>query len=108
MCYSSIAVDKALFFNQKVLLVFLFFYENICCGTSMSTHNKGFHREIEIRKILCGYPLLSVAMISKVILCCMLCLVSLQIIDPICLPATPNFPANINLVSVLFLLFLNI
>ena len=45
--------------------------ENICCGYSlevphlteallMSTHNICFPREI--RKIICGYPLLSVAM----------------------------------------------
>ena len=36
-------------------------------------------------------------------LCCMLRLVLLQIIDPISLPATPNFPANINMVSIPFI-----
>ena len=43
-----IATDKALFVIQKVQISFLFLHKNICCG--------------EIRKILCGYPLLSVAM----------------------------------------------
>ena len=57
------------FFIQKMLISFLFLNKNICCGTHlkrlgeallMSTYNICFHREI--RKILCGYPLLSVAM----------------------------------------------
>ena len=48
---------------------FLFLNENICCGYSLEAprwgasneyHNICFHWEI--RKILCGYPLLSVAM----------------------------------------------
>ena len=39
-----------------MLTSFLFLHENICCGT----HNICFRGEI--RKILCGYPLLSVAM----------------------------------------------
>ena len=45
MCYSSIAVDKALFFNQKVLLVFLFFYGNICCGYSVEVPHCGTSNE---------------------------------------------------------------
>ena len=56
-----IAADKALFFYQKVLIVFLFICVKVCCGTHekhlieallMSTHIKPFHGEI--RKI-CGY-----------------------------------------------------
>ena len=57
----------ALFFIRKMLISFLFLDENICCGyiteaLLMSTHNIRFLREI--RKILCGYPLLSVAMLA--------------------------------------------
>ena len=53
-----------------MLISFLFFHQNIYCGYSleaprrallMSTHNICFRAEI--RKILCGYPLLSVAMV---------------------------------------------
>ena len=52
-----------------MLISFLFHNENICCGyslevprwgTSNEYHNICFH--YEIRKILCGYPLLSVVM----------------------------------------------
>ena len=32
----------------------------------MSTHNICFPGEIHVRKILCGYPLLSVAMLDRV------------------------------------------
>ena len=31
----SIAPDKALFFNQKMLIFFFFLYENIACGYSL-------------------------------------------------------------------------
>ena len=66
---NSIAIDMVLFSSGKVLISFLFLHENICFGysleaprrgASMSTHNICFHGEI--RKILYGYPLLSVAM----------------------------------------------
>ena len=60
-----LSTDKALFFIRKMLITFLFLDETICCGYSlealMSTHNICIRREI--RKILCGYPLLSVAML---------------------------------------------
>ena len=48
--------------------------------------------------------------LEGVVMCCMLCLVFLQIIDPISLPATPNFPASASLVSLVlwFVLFLSI
>ena len=65
---NDIATEKALFSS---LVSFLFLNKNICCGYSleaprrgeallMSTHNICIRWEI--RKILCGYPLLSVAM----------------------------------------------
>ena len=66
-CIDYIATDMVIFFIRKMLISFLFLHENICCWYSleaeallMSTHNIGFRGEI--RKILCGYPLLSVAM----------------------------------------------
>ena len=44
-----------------MLISFLFLEENICCGYSLEApHNICFRQEI--RKIFCGYPLLSVAM----------------------------------------------
>ena len=60
------------FFNRKMLISFLFLHENICCwysleaprlGASNEYHKVCFHGEI--RKILCGYLLLSVAMLRK-------------------------------------------
>ena len=52
-----------------MLISFLFLHENICCGYSLEAPRQGAFNEYhnicfhgEIRKILCGYPLLSVAM----------------------------------------------
>ena len=66
----SIATDKALFFIQKMLISFLFLHENICCGYSLEAPRWGASNEYhnicfrgEIRKLLYGYPLLSVAML---------------------------------------------
>ena len=54
-----------------MLRSFLFLDENICCGYSLEAPRRGASNEYhnicfrqEIRKILCGYPLLSVAMIN--------------------------------------------
>ena len=61
----SIATDRALFSSEKMLISFLFLHENKCCGYSLEapgTHNISFRGEI--RKVLCGYPLLSVAMVN--------------------------------------------
>ena len=51
------------------MLSILFLHENICCGYSLEAPRQGASNEYhnicfcrEIRKILCGYPLLSVAM----------------------------------------------
>ena len=64
-----IETDKASFFIRKMLISFLFLHENICCGYSLEAPHRGASNEYhnicfhgEIRKILCGYPLLSVAM----------------------------------------------
>ena len=66
---NNIATDKALFSSEKMLISFLFLHENICCGYSLEAPRRGASNEYhnvcfhgEIRKILCGYPLLSVAM----------------------------------------------
>ena len=55
----------------KLLISFLFLDENICCGYSLEAPRRGASNEYhnicfhwEIRKILCGYPLLSVALIQ--------------------------------------------
>ena len=40
-----------------MVISFLFLHENIYCGYSLEAPHRG-----EIRKILCGYPLLTVAM----------------------------------------------
>ena len=52
-----------------MLISFLFLNENICCGYSLEAPRRGASNEYhnicfrrEIRKILCGYPILSVAM----------------------------------------------
>ena len=52
-----------------MLIWFLFLIENICCGYSLEAPHRGASNEYhnicinrEIRKILCGYPPLSVAM----------------------------------------------
>ena len=52
-----------------MLISFLFLNENICYGYSLEAPRRGASNEYhnicfrrEIRKILCGYPLLSVAM----------------------------------------------
>ena len=65
-----IATDKALFFIRKMLISFLFLDENICCGCSLEAPRRGASNEYpqhmfssSLRKILCGYPLLSVAMV---------------------------------------------
>ena len=51
------------FFSKKVLIFFLFLYENLCCeALLMSTHSISFHCEI---KKLSGYPLLSGAMLKS-------------------------------------------
>ena len=72
---------------RKMLISFLFLDENICCGYSLEAPRRGTSNEYpqrgasneypqhmfrpEIRKILCGYPLLSVAMSqnSRVAIC---------------------------------------
>ena len=55
-----------------MLISFLFLDENICCGYSLEAPRWGASNEYhnicfrgEIRKILCGYPLLSVAMVIR-------------------------------------------
>ena len=70
ICF-HIATDKALYFIRKLLISFLFLRENICCGYSLEAPRRGASNEYpqhmffrEIRKILCGYPLLSEAMFS--------------------------------------------
>ena len=57
------------FFNQKLLIFFLFLNENICCGYSLEVPWLGSSNEYhsicfcqEIRKIFSQYPLLSVDM----------------------------------------------
>ena len=57
-----------------MLISFLFLHENICCGYSLEAPRRGASNEYhnicfrgEIRKIICGYPLLSVAMDSPAI-----------------------------------------
>ena len=52
-----------------MLISFLFLHENICCGYSLEAPRRGTSNVYpqhmfpgEIRKILCGYPLLSVDM----------------------------------------------
>ena len=64
-----ITTDKVLFFIRKMLISFLFLQENICCGYSLEAPRRGASNEYhdicfrgKIRKILCEYPLLSVAM----------------------------------------------
>ena len=39
------ALDKALFFNQKVSIFFLFLNENICCGYSLEAPQRGASNE---------------------------------------------------------------
>ena len=59
----TIATDRSLFFIRKMPIFFLFLHENICYGYSLEApHNVCVFGEI--RKILCGYPLLSVAMLK--------------------------------------------
>ena len=41
----TIALDKALFFNQKVPIFFLFLDENICCGYSLEAPCQGTSNE---------------------------------------------------------------
>ena len=64
-----IATDKVLFSSEKCWYLSYFstktyvvdtHYKLLAEALLMSTHNICFHREI--RKIICGYPLLSVAM----------------------------------------------
>ena len=59
------------FLIQKMLMSFLFLYENICCGYSLEVPQRGatneYHnicicREIRTTSAFLGYPLLSVAM----------------------------------------------
>ena len=59
------------FFIRKILISFLFLHENICCGYSLEAPRRGasneYHKHMfswRNKKILCGYPLLSVAMIN--------------------------------------------
>ena len=56
-------------FSQKVLIFFLFLHKNICCGYSENYKKKCCLYNIcfqgEIRKIFCGYPLLSGALIPQ-------------------------------------------
>ena len=40
-----IALDKELFFNQKVSIFFLFLNENICCGYSLEAPCRGASNE---------------------------------------------------------------
>ena len=44
-----------------MLISFLFLHGNICFGYSLEAPHRCFHGEI--RKVLCGYPLLSVPML---------------------------------------------
>ena len=68
-----IATDKALFSSEKCWYLSYFSIKTYVVGTHqkhlgetllMSTHNIWFRGEI--RKMLCGYPLLSVAMVTHV------------------------------------------
>ena len=45
MIVEYIALDKMLFFNKKVLIVFLFLHENICCGYSLEVPQRGTSNE---------------------------------------------------------------
>ena len=42
---NNIALDKALFFNQKVSIFFLFLNKNICCGYSLEAPYQGTSNE---------------------------------------------------------------
>ena len=42
---NNIALDKLLFFNQKVMIFFLFLHKNICCGYSLEAHWRGASNE---------------------------------------------------------------
>ena len=62
---------QCLSFNRTVLIFFLFLHENICCGYSLEAPWQGASNEYHnicfcggVRKIFCGYPLLSGAMYS--------------------------------------------
>ena len=41
----SVTTNKALFFNQKLLIFFLFLHENICCGYSLEAPRQGTSNE---------------------------------------------------------------
>ena len=41
ICCISIALDKGLFFNQRVSVFFLFLDKNICCGYSLEAPHRG-------------------------------------------------------------------
>ena len=45
VAHLTIALDKALFFNQKVSIFFLFLNENICCGYSLEAPQRGASNE---------------------------------------------------------------
>ena len=69
-----IATDKALFSSKKCCQIsFLFFNINICCVYSLEVPQQGASNEFpqhmfywEIKKLLCGYPLLSVIMLKYI------------------------------------------
>ena len=67
------APDQALFFNQILLIFFLFLLENICCGYSSEAPRQGASDEYpqhmfsrRNKKNISLIPLLSGAMISEV------------------------------------------
>ena len=53
----STALYEMLFFNQKITDIFLISPQKHVVGTHLSTHNICFCGEI--KKLSCGYPLLS-------------------------------------------------
>ena len=70
--YDTSKQQIGVFFIRKMLISFLLLHENICCRYSLEEPQQGASNEYhnicfpgEIRKILCGYPLLSVAMIHE-------------------------------------------
>ena len=102
-----IAPDKTFFFffHQKVLVFFLFLHKNICCGYSLEAPFQGASNEYnnicfcgEIRKILCGLPLLSGAMQG-------VCEI-MKIFHFFCTPSLHCFNNNINPLKKKVLIFI--
>ena len=85
----TIATDKALFSSEKCYLydIFIVSQQKLCCGYSLEAPRRGASYEYhnicfrrEIRKILCGYPLLSVAILNLCVHICYNCSFPLKLI----------------------------